>query len=133
MTSFGKKRRRAGAAVEMAIVTPLLMTMLLGIIEFGYIFTVRQTLVTAAREGARLAALPGSSTQAVQDLVENYLSDTMGLTAKEILIERSTPEDPTESVTVKVAYADVSLVGGYFGAKTYDLVGSCSMRKEGID
>ena len=34
----GKKRRWASATVEMAIVTPLLLTMLFGIIEYGWVF-----------------------------------------------------------------------------------------------
>ena len=49
--------RRAAAAVEMAVVTPLLLAVLFGIIEFGWLFTVQHTLVNAAREGARTGVL----------------------------------------------------------------------------
>ena len=56
----GRKRvrkARGAAVVEFAVVLPLLLTILFGIIEYGWVFMVRQTLQTAAREGARVAVL----------------------------------------------------------------------------
>ena len=53
-------KERAAAIVEFAVVLPLLMTILLGIIEYGYIFMVRQSLQHAAREGCRQASLSTS-------------------------------------------------------------------------
>lgn len=128
----GKKRKLAGAAVELAVVTPLLLTMLFGIIEFGYAFTVRQSLATAAREGARLASLPGTTDQEIRDRVEEYLLP-VGVTASDIEMVRATPDNPTELVRVSVPYEDISLLGGYFGDIGFNLEGSCSMRKEGMD
>ena len=55
-----ENRRRAGAIVEFAVILPLLLTILFGIIEFGYVFMVRQSLQHAAREGCRLASLQTS-------------------------------------------------------------------------
>src|SRR5262245_1303901 len=66
--------RRAAVAVEMAVVAPLLLTMLFGIIEFGWLFTVRSTLVNAAREGARLGALPDVSANEVEARVRESLT-----------------------------------------------------------
>lgn len=53
---------RGAAAVEMALVMPLLFLMIMGIIDFGRIFNGEIQLSQAAREGARIAALgtPGS-------------------------------------------------------------------------
>jgi len=45
------------AAVEFALVSLLLVTLLIGIIQFGYIFYQWVELTSAAREGARWAAL----------------------------------------------------------------------------
>ena len=45
------------AAVEFALVSLLLVTLLVGIIQFGYIFFQWVELTSAAREGARWAAL----------------------------------------------------------------------------
>lgn len=130
---LGKKRRLAGAAVEMAVVTPLLLTLLFGIIEYGWTFSVKQSLVTAAREGAREASMPGSSDDEIRDRVQEYLAP-MGVTSAEVELTRASPPDqPTETVTVTVPYADISLLGGFFGTTDYDLRSSCSMRKEGLD
>src|ERR687892_2608524 len=57
-----KRRGRMGAedgaaAVEMALVLPLLFLLIFGIIEFGFIFNRWITTTHAAREGVRLLAL----------------------------------------------------------------------------
>ncbi len=125
--------RRAAAAVELAVVTPILLTMLFGIIEFGWIFTVRQALVTAAREGARTAALPGSTEAEVLDRVAQCMQP-LGLTTYQTEVSLDDNGDPTGVVSVWISYADVTLVGNYFGGtKGGNLFASCSMRKEGID
>ncbi len=43
--------------VEFALVLPILMIILLGIIEFGFMFNAKITLNSAAREGARIYAI----------------------------------------------------------------------------
>jgi len=50
-------RDRGAAAVEMALVLPLLLVMVIGIIDFSRIFNGQIQLSQAAREGARIAAL----------------------------------------------------------------------------
>lgn len=128
----GKKHRRGAAAVEMALVTPFLLTMLFGIIEYGWIFTVRQALTNAAREGARTAVLQGSTDEDIEDRVDTYLSP-YGITSHTITMIHSTDEDPIETVRVQVPYADVTLIGEYFGSTSSTLGAVVSMRKEGVD
>jgi Flp pilus assembly protein TadG len=48
---------RGAAAVEMALVMPLLVAMIIGIIDFSRIFNAELQLSQAAREGVRMAAL----------------------------------------------------------------------------
>ena len=48
---------RGAAAVEMALVMPILLAMLVGIIDFSRIFNAELQLSQAAREGARLASI----------------------------------------------------------------------------
>lgn len=52
---------RGAAAVEFALVLPVLLLMLFGIIDFGRLYNAQITLTQASREGARLAALGTSS------------------------------------------------------------------------
>ena len=50
-------RDRGAAAVEFAIMLPLLLLLLFGIIDFGRALNAQVTITQAAREGARLDAL----------------------------------------------------------------------------
>lgn len=63
--------------VEFAIVLTLMVLMFVGICEFGRAWNIYQTLTNAAREGARLAALPaGFTTPAeVQTRISSYMSN----------------------------------------------------------
>jgi Flp pilus assembly protein TadG len=78
-------RAQSGAEViEFALTLPLLLLVVLGIIEFGFLFQEYEVVTNAAREGARIAVLPtysadAASTQAnVTARVNQYLS-TAGL------------------------------------------------------
>ncbi|WP_026539836.1 TadE/TadG family type IV pilus assembly protein [Paenarthrobacter nicotinovorans] len=51
------RKERGAVALEMAILLPLLLLILLGIIEFGRALNVQVSLTEAAREGARYAAV----------------------------------------------------------------------------
>ncbi len=129
----GFRRVRAAVVVEFAVVLPLLLTILFGIIEYGWVFMVRQTLQTAAREGARLAVLQTSVTPYANVL--RRISDVMqptGLTTYAVTMTHATSADPVETITVTIPYNDVSLMGGFFGTHNYDLGGTCTMRKEGM-
>jgi len=128
----GTWRERAAAVVEFAVVLPLLLTVLFGIIEYGWIFMVRQALQTAAREGCRLAVLQTTDAPytEVVDRVNQVMAPT-GLTTYNIDMTHADAVNPVESVTVRVPFADVSLMGNFFGPRTGNIGGTCSMRKEG--
>ena len=49
--------RRGQSLVEFALVVPILLLMLVGIIEFGRAWNISQTVTFAARQGARKAAV----------------------------------------------------------------------------
>lgn len=130
----GAKRATAAAIVEFAVVLPLLLTILFGIIEYGWVFMVRQTLQHASREGCRLAVLQTSVdpyanvTARVADIMSTTNAAGYTLTMQHAVEGVS----DTETVTVSVPYADISLVGGFFGTTNYMLTGTTSMRKEGL-
>ena len=125
---------KGAAVVELAVVLPLLLTLVFGIIEFGWIFMVRETLVNASREGCRVAVLQGSIQQDVTDQVNASMAGA-GLSNYTVQITSSTPSDPTETVKVLIPYADVSLLAGYFfgGSTDFNLSATTVMRKEGAN
>jgi Flp pilus assembly protein TadG len=49
-----------GQLVEFALVLPILLLLIAGIAEFGMLFQSYEVTTNAAREGARLAVLPGN-------------------------------------------------------------------------
>jgi Flp pilus assembly protein TadG len=55
------KAEKGASAVEMAMVAPFLLILLLGIIEFGYVFGQYNEVRHAAREGARFAAVSNTT------------------------------------------------------------------------
>ena len=58
------KSERGAVAVEFALLAPILVMMLLGIMEFGRAYNVQITLTNAARESARSMAINNSQTDA---------------------------------------------------------------------
>lgn len=131
----GLFRARGGAVVEFAVVLPLLLAILLGIIQYGYIFMVRLTMHNAAREGCRLAVLQTSVEpySEVNARIDAVMSPT-GLTSYMIDMEHAEvdDEDPVEVVSISIPYEEVSLVGDFFGAHDNNITATCSMRKEGM-
>ena len=115
-------RRRAAAVVEFAVVSPILITLVFGIIEFGYAFMVRQMVTNAAREGAREAAVQTTVNHAdINVAVQDSLVAITNLTVPDSAIDITHwckdafgTADFTETVQVTIPYSDISLLGDYF-------------------
>ncbi len=69
-------RRRAAALLEFAVVVPVLILLVFGMLEFSRLMMVEQVITNAAREGARKAVLPGSTSDDVNTVVTNYLTSS---------------------------------------------------------
>lgn len=110
--SNGRTARRAAAVVEMAIVSPLLLAMMLGMIEFGYVFMVQQTLTNGVREACRLGTFPGTTDAEIRECFQDAIDATgLEITSEMLTIEHATEDDPTVRVRVQVPYEDVTLLG----------------------
>ena len=72
------RRRRSGEAgvelIEFALVFPLLLLVVLGIVDYGFMFQRLEAVTNATREGARVAALPGYGQVDVEDRIASYLA-----------------------------------------------------------
>jgi Flp pilus assembly protein TadG len=76
--SLGEGKRQEGAAaVEFAIILPLLVVLVFGIIEFGLLLYNQQVITNASREGARAGIVqdtPRVPLAAIQGVVQTYTS-----------------------------------------------------------
>ena len=67
---------RGVAAVEFAIILPVLVLMLMGIIDWGFFFFFSESVVNAAREGARAGVVEpdsGDTTTTAETVAQAYL------------------------------------------------------------
>lgn len=90
------------SAVEFALVVPLLLLLVFGIINFGVQFSQQLTMNNAVREGARRAVVNDSGSTArtcagILNSVQNQLS-ALGInrSAVEVKITQDTLNDPTK-------------------------------------
>jgi len=73
--STRQRQRRSGSAlVEFAVVAPILMIFILGILEIGRLVMVAQITTNASREGARYAVQGDANTAAIDSYLRTYLS-----------------------------------------------------------
>ena len=126
--------RRGAAVVEMAVVAPLLMLFLFGIIEFGWMFMVHETMVNATREACREASLDGTTTGEVWTRFTDSMAGVgLDSAAYTISIEEATVANPVVTVAASVPYSSISITGmsGFLGLDENRIMSSsCSMRKE---
>jgi Flp pilus assembly protein TadG len=70
-----RRGERGAELVEFALALPLLLVVFGGIVDFGLLLQRHQVLSNAAREGARLAVLPGYGTSDVEARVQAYVRE----------------------------------------------------------
>ncbi|HUZ54815.1 MAG TPA: TadE family protein [Streptosporangiaceae bacterium] len=94
------KRDRGAAAVEFALLLPLLLLLLFGIIDFGRALNAQVTLTQAAREGARLTALNQPN------VTSRTQAAATGLSGVGVAVLSACPvgSGPTANADVKVTY-----------------------------
>lgn len=95
--------RRGGTSfVELALVLPVLLAILMGVIDFGWLARNTLTVANAAREGARAAAL-GRTTADIKERIgydgaPTLQSSSPGvITNGSIIMEHSSPTPPAGS------------------------------------
>ena len=117
--------------MEFALVLPLLLLVVLGIAEFGFVFQRYEVLTNAAREGARIAVLPGYSAADVDARVRQYLTaggvPMMSGTTPLVTVATTLPNPPLVvgtttiparrvTVTYTYNYMFLSGIGSWFGS-----------------
>ncbi len=75
MNSLKRRVRseRGAELIEFALVFPVLLLVVLGIVDFGFLFQRMEVVTNAAREGARMAVLPGYTNADIEARVCDYV------------------------------------------------------------
>ena len=89
--------RRGAAAVEMAVVAPVMLAFLLGIWEYGRLIQVQSMLTNAAREGGRQAATGKFTSAEIEQIVLDYITQAGYKTT-----------DPQNKINVSVTAVDLT-------------------------
>jgi Flp pilus assembly protein TadG len=130
-----RERRRGAAAAEFAIVLPVFVLLIVGILEFGRMIMVQQILTNASREGARLACIDGSTESNVQTAVTQFLTNAsvsgVTVTCTPSTLSSATPGSQI-TVQTSVPFDQVSWIASSWFATDVTLSSSCMMRREGI-
>ncbi len=127
------KRRRGAAIVEFAVVAPVFILLVLGMLEFGRGVMVLQSLTHAARSACRKAIVDGGTAQTTTNAVATALAGT-GISGYVVQVSPANPSSAGEgdavTVTISVAYSNVSWIPmpKYLGNAT--IAASCVLPHE---
>jgi hypothetical protein len=123
----GSRRDRGAAAVETAIVLPLLLLLIFGLVDFGRMLNAQIVVTEAAREGARAGALGDDPVPRAKAVASDL----------EVTVDPGTPctGDPTQDAQVKVDYVftfitPVGALAGFFGGGGLD--GEMTLNGRGV-
>jgi Flp pilus assembly protein TadG len=130
-----RRRNRGGVAVvEFAIVAPVFVLFVMGMIEVSRGLMIQEVITNAAREGARAAVVESSTTSTVTSAVQTYLT-AANVPTSAATITVTIPAvryNNFATVTVSVPYSKVSWVPvpKYLGSIT--LTATSTMRCEAV-
>jgi Flp pilus assembly protein TadG len=106
-----RDRDSGAAAVEFALILPILILLIFGLVQFGLAYNRLQGMQAAAREGARVASLPsssiddirfrimGSSTSSAEGALKGVMPNTAAYSNVRICVTTSSDCTPTTVIT----------------------------------
>ncbi len=114
--------------VEFALVLPLLLLVLVGVVQFALVLHAQNVADTAVQEGARFAAAEGGDAITAEVRARDVLRSGLGGAATSFEV---TAADTGEAVVVATE-GDYPLVFPWLGSRTISIDASATMRKEGF-
>jgi Flp pilus assembly protein TadG len=110
MSSTARARRsgeRGAAVLEMALITPLFLLLIFGMINFGFAFSVRENMIHSAQEGLRSALVASSADQlcTAKSAARSRMVGIIGPTRAGSESASSGCTDPTADLTVATSTA----------------------------
>lgn len=114
-----RKDERGAAAVEFALVAPILLILLFGVIRFGFVMSEKATVANAAREGVRfgsvnLYAAVAGTPRTCSDVVAKARANakTLGMSPADLAVTVKRGDSPATATTRCSAAANSASVSG---------------------
>ena len=122
------KKEKGAAAVEFALLLPLLVVIVFGITTFGFVYKEYITLTHAARDGVRLAAV-GKDYDYILNQIEQDLPEEI---IQSVEVNPLEPTDRTvgDSVTVTVKRIPIDMKIPFLVIPPFELTSTAEMRVE---
>lgn len=135
------QHQKGAAAVEFALILPVLVLMLFGIVEFSLLLFNKQVITNASREGARAGIVAGGSPRVsdepghvtISNVVNNYCTNsliTFGTDSGPQTTVISSGSSFGDNLTVTVTYQYDFLVLSNFGFGPVTLTARTVMKLE---
>ena len=104
----GTRGSSGQSMIEFALVLPMLLVLVFGIVEFGNAWRHYQLITNTAREGARIAVLPSSTATIVDSVIDDRLNGS-GLDADSAIVtlailDFGDPKYSASADTVTIVY-----------------------------
>ena len=114
--------------VEFALVLPVLLLVLVGVVQFALVHHAQNVVTTAAQEGARLAAAEGGDAVDGEQRTRDVLGSGLGRNGESFDVAAA---DDGETVTVR-ASGDYPLIFPWLGRRDIGLDATATVRTEGF-
>lgn len=130
------RNEKGQSLVEMAVALPVLLLILCGIVDFGWIMGNQIIAENGCREGARLGAVVGTKPDYETSIVNRVMAVTPGYSHSGIAVDAtlSNPSKPDEgdvTVTVKFTFPLLTpLAQTILGTQNYTATSSVIMKVE---
>lgn len=128
---MAEKSERGAAAVEFALLAPVLIMLLLGIMEFGRAYNAQITLSNAAREGVRVMAINNSQSAAKVATKNVAGALNPGLKDEKIVFKYQTTPATTPVPTACSANVQVTVTIDYSLSTMTGIAGPFAMKGTG--
>jgi len=134
---FLTAKTRGQALVELALLLPVLLLLVIGCIEFGRGFFLKNMAINAAREGARTAVVLSTTdwkTSTIRTAVKSAVTSSSVRDPIQIDPDPGPPNVKNQAVTVTVKVTFDTIVPNFiFPFKNISsVVGQATMRYEGL-
>lgn len=129
------KSEKAQALVEFTLIMPIIIVLILGMIEFGWLLNAKITLNSAAREGARVGAVLLTTDVNRKTKVINAAQGTIDQSGISLIYDECTvtyEDDDVENIhnIVVVLKGNVKPIIGLFVTGNVKMTATVRMRRE---